>query len=84
MEKSCPRGHGRFLWASEAPSHLHGKEVVEKVVFASFSWEVTNKEPLENSQVERTAGAKNKEFGKVKEEKENQCDFSEVHEKNEK
>ena len=45
---------------------------------------MTNKEPLEKSQVERTAGAKNKEFGKVKEEKENQCDFSEVHEKNEK
>ena len=46
-----------------------GKELL--CLKRSFSWEVTNKEPLENSQVERTAGAKNKEFGKVKEEKEN-------------
>ena len=59
-----------------------GKELL--CLKRSSSWEVTNKEPLENSQVERTAGAKNKEFGKVKEEKENQCDFSEVHERNEK
>lgn len=47
-------------------------------------WEVTNKEPSENSQVERTAGAKNKECGEVKGQKENQHDFSEVHERNEK